>query len=86
MHCDETDLLVIDEVGPVELKGRGWADEIERLVNTSHIMQLWVVRKPILKKVIRQWNIGDVMLVDIGTDELEKSVPEIIKFIKNRKS
>ncbi|MCK5338882.1 MAG: hypothetical protein KAJ50_08725 [Bacteroidales bacterium] len=86
VYCDETDLLVIDEVGPVELKGRGWADEIDRLVNTSYIMQLWVVRKPILKKVIRQWNIGDVMLVDIGTDELENSVPEITKFIKNRKS
>jgi len=85
IHYDETNLLVIDEVGPVELKGRGWADEIDRLVNTSNVMQLWVVRKSILKKVIRQWNIGEVMLVDVKTDELEKSALEISIFI-NRKS
>ncbi len=86
IHPDEADLLIIDEIGPVELKGQGWAGEIGRLVNSADIIQLWVVRKPLLKKAIRQWNIGDVLVVDIKTDNPDESAEEIIKFIKSRKN
>jgi len=85
IRYDETDLIVIDEIGPVELKGKGWAQEIEILVNTSRIMQLWVVRKPLIKKVIRQWPIGDVLVLDVGTDQLDSSSKDVIEFIENRR-
>jgi len=78
------DLLVIDEIGPVELKGRGWAEQVERLVNTSSNTQLWVVRKPLLKKVIRQWNIGDILVLDVSTDTPKMSIDDVVSFIKNK--
>ena len=77
-----TDLAVIDEVGPVELKGKGWAENIEKLVNIYRVPQLWVVRKPILKRVIRQWNIGEVMVIDISTESVDDVIDEIQSFIK----
>jgi nucleoside-triphosphatase THEP1 len=83
INTENNDLLVIDEIGPVELKGRGWAGEIETLLNSSRVVQLWVVRKSLLKKVIRQWNVGDIMVLDISTDTLEASIGEVILFIKN---
>lgn len=74
---ENTDLIVIDEVGPVEMKGMGWADDIERLLSTSHIPQLWVVRKSLLKKAIRQWNVGEVLVIDISKETVENIIEEI---------
>ena len=80
------DIVVIDEIGPVEMKGRGWATEVETLINTSPAVQLWVVRKPLLKKIIRQWHIGDVMVLDVSTDRPAESSAEVVAFIEhNRK-
>ena len=77
-----TELAVIDEVGPVELKGKGWAEDIEKLVNIYRVPQLWVVRKPILKKVVRQWNIGEVMVIDISIESVDDVIDEIQSLIK----
>jgi len=84
-EVENTELMIIDEIGPVELKGRGWADEIEALVNTGGMMQLWVVRRPLLKNVIRQWSIGDVLVLDVTEDEPDKSAEEVISFIKSKR-
>ena len=78
---ENTDLIVIDEIGPVEMKGRGWADDIERLVSTSHIPQLWVVRQSLLKKAMRQWNIGEVLVIDISKETVENIIEEIFVLI-----
>jgi nucleoside-triphosphatase THEP1 len=74
-------LIIIDELGPVELKAKGWADEIERLINNTSIPLLRVVRTSILKKVLRQWTIGEVMLIDISKDSAENEINTIIDFI-----
>ena len=58
-------LIILDEIGPVELKAGGWAAEVEHLVASTTIPQLWVVRRSVLKRVIRQWNIGEILLIDI---------------------
>jgi len=84
-EVENTDLMIIDEIGPVELKGRGWALEIESLVNRGKIMQLWVVRRHLLKNVIRQWSIGDVMVQDVKEDDPREATKEIIAFIKSKR-
>ena len=79
---ENTDLIVIDEIGPVEMKGRGWADDIERLLSTSQIPQLWVVRRSLLKKAIRQWNVGEVLVIDISKETVENIIDEIFVLIR----
>lgn len=80
-----TDLFIIDEVGPVELKGKGWSAGIEELIHNNCIPQMWVVRKSLVKKVIRQWNIGDVMLINIAEDKHNELVKDICTFLKKEK-
>jgi len=76
----KTDIVVIDEIGPVELKGKAWAESVSTLVNESRMMQLWVVRKPILNRVIRNWKIGDIMILDIEVDQSKDAAEAIIQF------
>jgi len=74
-------LIVIDEIGPLELKGLGWSSAIETLCQNSSLPQLWVVRKNILKKIIRRWNIGNIYVFDIARcniQEAEIKLNEII--------
>lgn len=82
----KTDLIVIDEVGPVEMKGKGWADDIGELLQTSSAAQLWVVRKKLLKKVIRNWHIGDTMIIDIAKDTVEDAASAVGHFMGERKA
>ena len=76
-------LLIIDEVGPVELKGRGWSEGIGRIVSNTDIIQLWVVRSHILKRVIRNWRIGDIMIIDVGMDKTITAAESIIQFLED---
>ena len=78
-----TDLVIIDEVGPVELKGKGWAKSIENLVSRKDTVQLWVVRKHLLKKVFRQWKIGDILVLDVGNDDLDDAINACIMFMRS---
>ena len=48
------DIVVIDEFGPLELKGGGWAEEIKWLAQESNAILILVVREPLLEQV-RAW-------------------------------
>jgi nucleoside-triphosphatase THEP1 len=74
-------LVITDEIGPVELDNQGWSNAIEKIIGTSMITHLWVVRRSLVKKVIRKWNTGDVYLFDIkesSPEEVGNKIMEII--------
>ena len=65
----DPDLIVIDEVGPMELEGIGWSEALDNLVKTSSVTQLWIVRQQILPEVIEKWKIPENHLFTIKTIE-----------------
>jgi len=70
-QAKEKQLIVIDEIGPLELNDRGWADSIETLCRESIVPQMWIVRKGLVSAVARKWNAGNVWIFDIGQDTVE---------------
>lgn len=70
-------LIVIDEIGPLELKGQGWSNSIEELTGKYSIPELWVVRKKLVEKISRRWNIGDAYVFDISDSIVEDVVIQI---------
>jgi len=60
-------LLIIDEVGPLELEGRGWSKMIDLVPEDSGLVQIWVVRESILAHFILQVN-GRSTLADNEAD------------------
>jgi nucleoside-triphosphatase THEP1 len=61
----EADLLVIDEVGPLELAGKGWAPLIERILRDQPKPMIWTARRQLAGKIGRKWNVGETTYVDI---------------------
>ncbi len=76
---DQPDIIVIDEVGPLEMNNKGWAPAINKLCADTSIPQIWTVRKKLAKKVFRRWNVKKTWIFDIS----EKNKEEIKAFIKS---
>lgn len=50
-RCRAADLVIVDEVGPIELRGGGWAHCLESLLALDGPVHLWVVRTSLFKPV-----------------------------------
>jgi nucleoside-triphosphatase THEP1 len=74
-------LIVIDEVGPLELNGQGWSSSIDNVTNGNIVPELWVVRKSLVALISRRWSIGNVYVFDITNSsfkEVEDKISDII--------
>lgn len=80
---DPPDLLVIDELGPMEINNRGWAPAIEKIVEAKACAQFWVVRERLVKPMMRKWNVGDIIVFDLGSDDHE-FISDTIKTILHK--
>jgi len=64
-NLENANLLVIDEIGYMELKGKGWFSAIEKAMEYPHLDMIWVVRKRILEDVLKLWQHSNIKVVDI---------------------
>ena len=60
-------LVLIDEVGNLELKGLAWSDSIEKLFFTNS-RQIWVVRDRYVNSVLKKFFITEAKIFEIDTD------------------
>lgn len=74
----QTDLLIIDEVGYLELKGKGWFGLIDKAIQQNKPMIL-VVRKRILDNILSLWRDYHIETFDIANSNPEEI---ILKFKK----
>ncbi|RLD66519.1 MAG: hypothetical protein DRJ29_17530 [Bacteroidetes bacterium] len=74
---DEPQVVVIDEVGPMELEGSGWSEILEFLSSTSVPVQLWSVREKLIEEVIQRWDIPDSRIIQIDEVEVNQAARKI---------
>jgi len=70
-------LVIIDEVGNLELDDQGWAPCIWELMHASRNHLVLAVRKGLTAEVIRKWNFTNSFVYDIS----ENKEAEIVKMI-----
>lgn len=71
------DVIIVDEVGPLELRGEGWAPELDVLARRGKPMA-WVVRESLVQEVCRAWNLTP-MVWRAGQTEAPRIAAEILK-------
>ena len=62
-------IVIIDEVGLLELENRGWADSIHDLILASNSDILLSVRDSYTEQVIHKWNIKEYYLYKISEND-----------------
>lgn len=61
-----TDLFVVDEVGLFELRGKIWAQYLDRIFEFRYPPMIWTVRHSLLDQVIARWRMERPVVVDIN--------------------
>ncbi len=56
--------MIVDEIGPLELQGGGWAPVVHPLLESYAGRLLLVVRPDILQQVLQEWEIQPVVVWD----------------------
>ncbi|NOU48013.1 MAG: hypothetical protein HOO86_13260 [Bacteroidales bacterium] len=59
-------LVIIDEVGKLELNDLGWAQSVQALIGANRNHILMVVRKPFVEEAVKKWNLNQCIIYDIS--------------------
>jgi nucleoside-triphosphatase THEP1 len=78
------DIIVIDELGPLEINDKGWTPAINKLLKSSKVPHLWVVRENLVNAMTRKWNVGKVFVFHINEEKVPEIVNTISKFLENK--
>ncbi len=71
--CAHARMIMVDEVGKLELMDRGWAPFLPSLVLISRAVHVWVVRENLVEAVCRRWHLDRVEIVHVSdTAALER--------------
>ncbi len=65
-------VVVIDEVGKLELDNKGWANSLNELVDHSNLHMIWSVRTTFTEQVIQKWNLQDYTIYHLSEGENPK--------------
>jgi len=78
-------LVIIDEVGLLEINGKGWSESIGNLLENSSINILMTVRDIYVDEVRKKWELKEAVVFDISKTDylaagrviLEKIIPDV---------
>ena len=74
------DIIIIDEVGRLELRGGGWCEELQELLQSNKATLVLSVRDSFVQPVIEYFKIDNVEVC-----EVENALPEEVVTLVNRK-
>jgi len=76
-----TDLIIVDEFGPLEMTGKGWRKNVDLLVTVTNALILLIVRKELTNQVQELYSYVPSMKL-AATDP--KSIDKVIAIIEKR--
>ncbi len=84
-NLEDTEIIAIDEIGPFEMDGKGWANALKRISEDlpDHPM-IWTVRSALLEPVKNYFLDNPPLIIDISVTTIQEEVEKIIRFFKLR--
>ena len=76
-----TQVVVVDEVGPWELSGRGWAEELDALAATPPPLLMLVVRRSLVDAVVARWRLAVLAVYQVEGSEAPRLADEIARAV-----
>mgnify|MGYP001286157443 CR=1 FL=1 len=75
-RCAGADVVIVDEVGFLELRGKGWAPALQALLDLDGLVHVWAVRCKLLDTVRAVWGLESARIASV--DE-----PDALNRLKN---
>ena len=80
---EKTGIVIIDEVGQLELQGRGWHDSVSELIEKSSNHILLTVRDKYVDEVQMKWNLKEAIIFNVPANDNRKAGWLVYQQIKN---
>lgn len=84
-NLSHADFVVIDEIGPWELKNQGWAKGLSSLVRYWEKPIILVVRESIVDKVIENWSLKEPLIADSKNCDINFICNHVISILRLQK-
>lgn len=82
-HAVPTTVLVVDEIGPLELnRGQGWSAALPALDSRQYDLAILVMRPELLTESLTRWPWGKIITVS-GVDQVSSKLQEILESFSN---
>ncbi|HSV88182.1 MAG TPA: nucleoside-triphosphatase [Bacteroidales bacterium] len=81
-RVESADLVILDEAGPLELNGEGWASTFTNVIARRNKPTLVIVRPSLVEKFIEKWNLGNPLVIDIAQDSEEEVFSKVAEKLK----
>lgn len=82
-RCQDADLVVVDEVGKLELLGWGWARSLLQLLRLEPLTHLWVVRTSLVNPVQAHFGVQALIINVQDTKCLDRLFEHITMQIRS---
>ena len=70
-------VVIVDEVGPLELRGEGWSEMIRGLIHETRALLILAVRKNLAGEVTQRFNISPAEIIDVARGDVVRFADEI---------
>ncbi len=54
-NCRQAHIIMVDEMGKMELQGKGWACCIPPLLELNQCIHIWIIRETLVDSICRLW-------------------------------
>jgi nucleoside-triphosphatase THEP1 len=71
------DVVIIDEVGPLELRGQGWSNMISGLIHETRAVLILAVRENLTEAVTEKFGIAGAVVTDVSRGDVVKFADEL---------
>ena len=76
-------VVIIDEVGTLELGNGGWAGRIQDLINASQNHIIMIVRDTLIADVVQKLNLREPFIYKVPRSDLQGSISSIIRQVNH---
>ncbi len=70
-------VVIVDEVGPLELRGEGWSEMIRGLIHETRAILILAVRKNLAGEVTERFSISPAEIIDVARGDVVRFADEI---------
>jgi len=66
--CKEAKIIMVDEMGRMEIQGQGWAPCIDPLMVLKHPIHIWIIREALVSPICQLWPFKKTDIIHVHND------------------
>lgn len=79
----KNELVVIDELGPLELEEKGWFSSVKTLLNDRKNSMIWIIRNSLVEKITAKFGVNDPLVISIADHTVKTAAGLILGVLGN---